>query len=140
MGVLKKIISGKTVHYSIGAIIKKGEKILLIDRAIPPSGFACPAGHVDEGESSEEALKREIMEETSLKVTDCELVFQGMLKNNWCNKGATQHQWKVFACKVKGRVKKNDESKSIGWYTPEEIRKLDLESSWTFLFKSIGII
>jgi ADP-ribose pyrophosphatase YjhB (NUDIX family) len=54
---LGKTESGEDLHYSAGAIIKndKGE-FLIIERAKFPPGFAGPAGHVDEGETGEEAI------------------------------------------------------------------------------------
>ena len=52
--------SGKPMHYSVGAIIKKDDKYLLLDRVKPPFGFASVAGHIDEGEDEITTLKREI--------------------------------------------------------------------------------
>ena len=48
---------GKLMHYSVGALIKKDGKYLLIDRVKPPLGFAGIAGHIDEGEDEIKALK-----------------------------------------------------------------------------------
>ena len=42
--------------------------VLLVERKNPPHGWALPGGFVEEGESLEEALRREIEEETSLRV------------------------------------------------------------------------
>ena len=44
------------------------EKIVLIERKNPPSGYALPGGFVDYGESLEDAAVREAQEETGLKV------------------------------------------------------------------------
>lgn len=56
----------------ICATIVKGERVLLMrhaSRQKPTYGdWLLPAGRVEQGESLEEALKRELMEETSLKV------------------------------------------------------------------------
>ena len=38
------------IHFSVGALIEKDNKYLLIDRATPPLGFAGIAGHIEEGE------------------------------------------------------------------------------------------
>ncbi len=41
---------------SAGAIIRKGNKILLLNRAFFPLGWACPAGHIKKGEKPLSAL------------------------------------------------------------------------------------
>ena len=43
--------------------------VLLVERKNPPHGWALPGGFVDEGESLEDAVRREIDEETSLQIT-----------------------------------------------------------------------
>jgi 8-oxo-dGTP diphosphatase len=50
-------------------IINRG-RILLLRRAIPPGSgrWALPAGYVEPGESAEQALVREVREETGLEV------------------------------------------------------------------------
>ncbi len=49
---------GAQMHFSVGAVIEVGGKYLLIDRDMEPFGFAGIAGHIDEGETPEEALFR----------------------------------------------------------------------------------
>ena len=131
----------KLMHYSIGAVIKKGNKFLLIERNIPPEGFACVAGHIDGGENEIEALKREVFEESGLKIKKHKLILEEEIEWNWCVKGAKSHYWYVFECSVDGRIKKNlSETKSIGWYSQLEIKKLKLEPVWEYFFKKLKII
>ena len=61
---------------SIDAVIIEGDKVLLIQRGVEPNkGFwATPGGYVEWDETTEEAVAREVMEETKLKVGQCVLV------------------------------------------------------------------
>ena len=141
MGMPKIAYSPKgLVHFSVGAIIQREGKYLLLDRASPPEGFTCIAGHVEIGETPEQAIMREVKEESGLEVREHKRIFQEVLYNNPCKQGVNNHNWHVFECNVKGEEKKNGESKSIGWYSPEEIKQLKLEPSWQIILKRLQII
>ncbi|MFO7651864.1 MAG: NUDIX hydrolase [bacterium] len=59
----------------IGAdcIITVGGRVVLIERRNPPPGWALPGGFVDEGETVEAAVRREMMEETGLELDKLKL-------------------------------------------------------------------
>jgi 8-oxo-dGTP pyrophosphatase MutT (NUDIX family) len=128
------------MHYSVGALIEKDGKFLLIDRVQPPLGFAAIAGHVDVNEDDVAALSREVLEESGLSVKSFELLAEEELDWNTCSKGIAVHYWKVFKCVVSGSVRKNSEAKSIGWYSREELRHLALEPVWKYWFGKLGIL
>jgi len=133
--------SGEKIHYSVGALIKKGNKYLLIDRVHIPYGFAGLAGHIDEGESETEALYREVEEESGLKIKKCTLLFKEEIANNTCSKKINTHYWYLFDCEIKGNISQNyAETKSIGWYTKTELKNLTLEPVWEYWFKKLMII
>lgn len=135
----------KIMHTSVGAIIKNKEgKILMIDRAAFPYGWACPAGHVDneKGETPEQALVREVREEVNLDVVKYKLLIHEYVDWNECVKGVRGHDWYVYeVLKWSGEVKRNlRETKDIGWFTVEEIKRLNLEKIWKYWFEKLRII
>jgi len=136
-----KSSKGKEMHYSVGVVIKKNEKYLLVDRRKKPLGFAGVAGHVDEGENETHALIREIKEESGLKVKSYRLIFEEEVEGNVCRRGVEVHYWWLYKVDAEGKLRlKPDEAKSIGWYSAEEIKKLKLEPVWEYWFKKLGVI
>ena len=85
------------MHKSVGAIIKndKGE-ILLIERVRLPFGWAIPAGHVEDGEDWEAAIRREVLEEVGLTITENKLLFTDFLDWNKCSRGVVGHDFRVY--------------------------------------------
>ena len=55
---------------TVDAIIELNDGIVVIKRSNPPFGWALPGGFVDYGESLEDAVRREMKEETNLELTD----------------------------------------------------------------------
>ncbi len=141
-----KSSTNKKMHYSVGAIIEKNKKYLIIDRAIFPYGYAGIAGHIDiEDKTPGYAIKREIKEESGYSAKNCNLLFKEEIENNPCSRGASTHYWYLYKCEVSGRIKQNKkETKSIGWCTKQQIQKLykqkKLEPVWEYWFKKLNII
>ena len=52
----------------VAAMIQKGDQILIAKRVSPPKSWEFPGGKVEEGESKEQALIREIREELSVQI------------------------------------------------------------------------
>lgn len=130
----------KNLHQAVGAIIIKNNKILLIDRAIFPLGFACPAGHIEKRESPKNALIREVKEETNLSISEIVLIEEKILRKNPCNKGSSVHNWFIFSCKAKGKIKKNDESNKVKWVSLKDLPRLKFEYTWHYWLKRLNYL
>lgn len=129
------------MHYTSSAVIKRDGKFLMIDRKIFPMGFACIAGHIEDSETPEEALIREVREESGLEIIESKKIFEEEVDGNVCSRGISVHYWHVYECVCGGEpVLFSLEEKSIGWYTPEEIKTMDLEPIWDYWLKKMKII
>ncbi|HWY69710.1 MAG TPA: NUDIX hydrolase [Terriglobales bacterium] len=69
----------------VGAVIVRNDQVLVVRRANPPlqGQWSIPGGLVDTGETTKEAVLREIREETSLTIEPIELieVFERILRD-----------------------------------------------------------
>lgn len=138
---IDKTAKGDAFHYSVGVIVKQGNKYLLIDRVTEPFGFAVLAGHVDENEDIDTALKRVVDEESGLKIINSRKLYEGEIEGNWCNRGIGVHRWYVYECEVSGEPELiASKAKSIGWYTVEEMKKLKFDPAVEYWFREIKIL
>ena len=92
--------------------------IVLIERKNPPRGLALPGGFVEIGESCENALVREMKEETSLDVTIQRLL--GVYSNP--KRDPRFHTVScVYVCRANGTPKAADDARKVFVYKPDEI-------------------
>lgn len=113
----------KTPFLAVDGIIKIFEKdrfkgIVLIERKNPPLGLALPGGFVEIGESVEDALKREMKEETTLDVKIERLlgVYSDPKRDPRFHTASC-----VFVCKASGIPKGSDDAKEAFIYRLEDI-------------------
>lgn len=129
------------MHQSIGAIIKKDGKVLMLDRVNPPYGWAMPSGHIEAGESPEEALRREVFEETGLKVEDYRLLIHEFLEWSECKHGVRGHDFYIYeVLGFQGELTADSESKALGWVEAENLGKLKLEPGCEYFSKKLSLL
>lgn len=116
-------------HTSVGMLVWCDNKLLLIERAKPPFGFAFPAGHVDGDSSFEESAERELREEVGLIAQKMELIAQGRKENPCRREEGTWHYWKVYQVTTTGEIDRSkEETKQAGWYAKEQLKELALKT------------
>ena len=136
-----EILKMESVRQRIDSIVKDKEKILLMDRTFHPFGWAAVAGHLHEGEKPVPAIKREVEEETGLKVSSLKKVRHETVANfPPCSRGVKAHDWVIYEAKAKGKLKKNEEASAMKWFKPEDLPKLKLEPVWEYFFKKLGYL
>lgn len=112
-------------HKSVGMLIWKNNKLLLIERRRFPFGFAPPAGHVDDRDSFENAAREEVREEVGLNPIKLRLVKEGRKDAKCRRRGGNYHYWKIYEVEAEGELRPSrEETKQAGWYTKEQIKEL----------------
>jgi len=116
---------------TVGALIFNVEgKIFLMASPKWKGKFAVPGGHVEIGETLEQAVRREVKEETNLDVEEVQFVkFQEFILGKEFHK-PMHFLFFDFRCTTKGgNVVLNDEGTNFLWITVEEALHLPLASS-----------
>lgn len=114
---------------SVGIFVWKEEKLLLIERARFPAGFALPAGHVDGDDTFEIAAIRELKEEVGLGVTNINLILEERRENKCRREGGLWHYWKLYKADTTGDIHSSmEETKKVGWYSIGDIKQLSAKT------------
>ena len=112
-------------RHAVVAIIQKSDRFLFVKRSDyvkAASGYWCPvSGRVEEGETQEAALSREVREEVGLEVT----AFQKVAEILSHDGQFVLHFWTTDIIAGKAGVGSHDhEVAAIAWVTLPELRQL----------------
>jgi len=107
------------------AVFIKGRKLLMEKRSNDRNVYAgflmCPSGHINDTESSEQALKREMKEELGINILETEFLFDihnidPFSKKDFC------HNF-MLVKSFEGRIKKSREAEKLVWMSYDELKK-----------------
>ena len=129
----------------VGSIIKNGNKYLTILREGKRPMFA--GGSVDDGETTRQAVVREVLEETGAKVTKLKYLAREYYSVDWEFEGIKFPNKRVeytYLCEVEdgnykalGLEGEFDKDTSIKWCTSKELERLGLWGPTLNLIKKI---
>ncbi len=112
-------------HKSVGMLVWKDGKLLVIERMKFPFAWAPPAGHLDGREDYEEMAKLELFEETGLSTKSLKLIANGRKENPCRRIDGTWHFWQIFEVEAFGNLKRSKtETKQAKWVSIDELKKL----------------
>ncbi len=114
----------------VGAVIIDDNKVLLVRRANPPlqGEWSIPGGLVETGESTRDAIIREVLEETALRVEVAALVevFERILRDN---RSRVQYHYVLldYRCRVvSGQAQAGSDVSEVRWATLDELELLSV--------------
>lgn len=120
----------------VGGCLFRRDRLLLIRRALPPEAgrFAVPGGKVREGETPEEAIVREMREETGLRVTPVWEIFS--LRREFA--GIPYHLTDFLLREKGGILRAGREAAEVRWVSEEDWPLLPLAGGMEELLRSLG--
>jgi ADP-ribose pyrophosphatase YjhB (NUDIX family) len=114
----------------VGALIFDGSRILLVQRGKQPllDYWSLPGGAVETGERLEDALQREVLEETALtvNVNQIAVIFERIMPDT---AGTCEYHYVLvdFYCTIlSGNPVAGDDSKDVGWFEIADLANLQL--------------
>ena len=142
LGVLVKMFDKRTPNRpvaTVGALIHDGQGKLLMIRTHKWSNlWGIPGGKIERGETSEQALAREIREETGLEVSDIRFVMvQDCIEPPEFFRKEHFLLLNYVALASSHAVTLNDEAEEFVWASAEEALSMELNSATKILLQRV---
>jgi phosphoglycolate phosphatase len=136
-----KIVEAQPPLATVGALIFNSKNEALMIRTHKWSNlWGIPGGKIKWGETSEAALRREILEETGLKISDIKFVLvQDCIRSKEFYRDA-HFVLLNYTCRCAGKnpcVKLNDEAREFRWLKPAGAKKLKLNKPTKILLAAV---
>jgi 8-oxo-dGTP pyrophosphatase MutT (NUDIX family) len=118
------------MHSTAAVVIEKDARILLVKRKNRTFfGWWClPGGHAEKGETPYMNARREASEEVGRVVIERKPFW--VLVHDWPPDGKIpephKHKCHAFRAKAAGDFRAGDDAAELGWFTPDEARKLKI--------------
>jgi ADP-ribose pyrophosphatase YjhB (NUDIX family) len=123
---------------AVGALVSDGRRVLLVRRAAAPrvGYWALPAGYMDGDELPEEALVREVAEETGLRIMVRDFLSVTPLAG-WDEQRGLLLLYRAEPAGPLQALLAQDDVSEVGWFEPGEIPwdELAFESTAEFLHR-----
>jgi ADP-ribose pyrophosphatase YjhB (NUDIX family)/ribosomal protein S18 acetylase RimI-like enzyme len=118
---------------AVGALIESEGRVALVQRAVEPGRdqWGLPAGYVEADETAEEAVVREVWEETHLRVE-----VEGLLDAYSYGREPDRGVLLIYAVHLlSGTLEAGDDAIAAGWYHPEELPEIAFRTHREVLHK-----
>jgi ADP-ribose pyrophosphatase YjhB (NUDIX family) len=114
----------------VGALILRRGRIVLVERGREPlrGYWSLPGGVVEAGERLEEAIRREVREETGLDVEPLG-VFEVFERISRDSRGRPEYHYVLidYLCRLRGgKLKPADDVASARWVSPAELNSFQI--------------
>ncbi|WP_022665716.1 NUDIX hydrolase [Desulfospira joergensenii] len=115
---------------AVGAVVFKEDRILLVQRGNPPAKgvWAIPGGSVELGETLKQAVQREILEETGIRIRAGEPVysFESIERDR---DGKIRYHYYIVDFEAEylgGEIRAGDDAEKAEWVSADQLDRMEI--------------